>query len=141
MHAVPQYLGLNTHGFLCCSDSFRFGAYYYAVSTNDAGRSEQPNSAFPLGYDRSELNDLPQPEVCPTCRYGPNCENFLINNCACNPCENFDDTCISSTNPAEARTCESNQDSTGNPFTLIFMQNRPDDTPKRELVRKLAYYM
>lgn len=112
--------------------NFRFCLVYYGVT--EGRRSLQPNTAFPLGWDMTQINDLPLPTVCGRCQTGPNCEQLSINLCACNPCDNFDDLCEDNSNAAESRICTGTSDSTGNPFHLMFMQNRPDNTEKRELV-------
>lgn len=114
-------------------DNYPFGAVYYGVSGTQ--RSEQPSTSFPLGYRMDLLNDIQPPRICGRCMTGPNCNTAIIHTCACNPCENFDDVCTDGANPRRARFCESIVDTTGNPFTLMFMQNRPDNTEKRELVR------
>lgn len=93
-----------------------------------------------VGYDMSMLNTIAKPVICPRCMSGPSCNTPIINTCACNPCENFDDQCTSSSNPGESRTCVGTPDTTGNPFTLMFMQNRPDNTDKRELVRDYYFF-
>ena len=54
--------------------------------------------------------------------------------CECNPCSNFDDKCTDAPE-GEVRVCEGLKDMSGQPFSFIFMQNRPDDTDDRELVR------
>lgn len=69
------------------------------------------------------------------CTTGVNCATPIINKCACNPCANFDDKCTDSVDPRQPRVCVGTPDTTGNPFTIMFMQNRPDNTAKRELVR------
>jgi len=58
----------------------------------------------------------------------------VTHKCGCNPCPNFDDICQDAVDVADERICNSVPDSTGTPFTLLFMQNRPDDTENRELV-------
>ena len=112
--------------------NWSFGAVYYAVSGTTS--SELPNGAFPLGYDMTQLNDLPLPTLCPRCQSGIDCAVAVIHTCACNPCRNFDDECIDNPDPREERICRSTDDTTGNHFTLMYMQNRPDNTVKRELV-------
>lgn len=114
---------------------FSFQAIYYALNFNQQG-SVQPNTAFPLGFSNLNFpNRVPKPVICPSCRRGPNCEFRILNRCdECNPCPNFDDKCTPGASENQPRTCMSGQDNTGNPFTLMFMQNRPDNTQKRELV-------
>ena len=90
------------------------------------------------GYHMMMLNNIPKPNICPRCSKGPTCSEPVINTCVCNPCENFDDQCTPNPDPTQPRTCEGTPDTTGNPFTLMFMQNRPDNTDKRELVRTLT---
>lgn len=112
--------------------NWRFGAIYYGVS--GATTSEMPNTAFPLGYDMSEMNGIAPPLLCPRCTTGPDCATAVTHTCACNPCTNFDDVCEDNSDVAEPRLCIGAADTTGNPFTLMYMQNRPDSTDRRELV-------
>lgn len=119
--------------------SISFGAVYYGLTSSGQGAnqiSQQPNTAFPLGYDLTALNNIPPPRLCQRCTTGPDCSVRVINTCACNPCNNFADLCTDSSNPSTPRVCEGTPDVTGTPFTLMFMQNRPDSTSRRELVRK-----
>ena len=115
-------------------ETFPIQAIYYAVTYDQ--RSRQPNSAFPLGFQyRSDQGPIPKPSFCSRCWRGPNCDVQVIHQCDdCNPCPNFDDQCTPSGDENVARTCTSVDDNTGNPFTLMYMQNRPDNTAKRELV-------
>ena len=115
-------------------ETFPIQAIYYAVTYDQ--RSIQPNSAFPLGFQyRSDQGPIPKPSFCSRCWRGPNCDVQVIHQCDdCNPCPNFDDQCTPSGDENVARTCTSVDDNTGNPFTLMYMQNRPDNTAKRELV-------
>ncbi|XP_067942948.1 uncharacterized protein [Watersipora subatra] len=113
---------------------WNFGAIYYAVSSSSGSSvSRLPNAAFPLGYDMTKTNNIAKPILCSRCMKGPNCDIPIINSCVCNPCENFDDECEDGPDPDTERICEDIPDITGVPFTLMFMQNRPDNTDKREL--------
>ena len=113
-------------------ENYAFGALYYGVS--GIQRSEQPNSAFPLGFRLDQDNQMRPPVICNRCMTGQSCNVPVTHTCACNPCPNFDDICTDGANARSSRFCESIVDTTGNPFTLMFMQNRPDNTEKRELV-------
>lgn len=119
--------------------NYPFGAVYYGLTVDDQGVYVMPNTAFPLGYNLNTLNNIPTPVICQRCMSGPTCDTPVINTCACNPCDNFDDVCSDSSDPRTARECTEISDTTGNPFTLMYMQNRDDNTEDRELVGLSIY--